>query len=101
MVLENEKYTAYDGFHGNPVQERTNQKTWIYPKTALPYDVICFIHYAFFNPSVSFMKERLDQDSMGIILLQNFLREFFPGEVWWSIKYADLFCIKGFYYQWS
>ncbi|KAL9967773.1 hypothetical protein ACROYT_G026065 [Oculina patagonica] len=29
---------------------------------------------------VSFMKERLDQDSMGIILLQNFLKEFFPGE---------------------
>lgn len=26
------------------------------------------------------MKERLDQDSMGIILLQNFLKEFFPGE---------------------
>ena len=34
-----------------------------------------------FNTSVSFMKERLDQDSMGIILLQNFLKEFFPGEV--------------------
>lgn len=60
-----------------------------------------FTYYAFFNTSVSFMKERLDQDSMGIILLQNFLREFFPGEVWWSIKYAGLFCIKGFYYQWS
>ena len=27
------------------------------------------------------MKERLDQDSMGIILRQNFLTEFFPGEV--------------------
>ena len=27
------------------------------------------------------MKEHLDQDSTGIILLQNFLREFFPGEV--------------------
>ncbi|KAJ7314522.1 hypothetical protein OS493_039298 [Desmophyllum pertusum] len=29
---------------------------------------------------VSFMKERLDQDSIGIILLQSFLKEFFPGE---------------------
>jgi len=29
---------------------------------------------------VSFMKKHLDQDSMGIILLQNFLKEFFPGE---------------------
>ena len=27
------------------------------------------------------MKQHLDQDSMGIILLQNFLTEFFPGEV--------------------
>ena len=27
------------------------------------------------------MKERLDQDSIGIILQQNFLTEFFPGEV--------------------
>lgn len=49
MVLENEKYTAYDGFHGNPVQERTNQKTWIYLKTALPYNVIYFHILCFFQ----------------------------------------------------
>jgi len=46
--------------------------------------------------SVSFMKEHLDQDSMGIILLQNFLKEFFPGEVWWSIKCVDIFVQKSF-----
>ena len=52
----------------------------------LPQDhlaiIIMFICYASLSTtSVSFMKERLDQDSMGIILLQNFLKEFFPGEV--------------------
>ena len=91
---------AYDGFHGNSIQERTNQNTWIYLMTTLPYNVIYFHILCFFvNNSVSFMKERLDQDSMGIILLQNFLKEFFPGEVWWSIKCVDVFCIKEFYHQ--
>ncbi len=45
--------------------------------------------------SVSFMKERLDQDSMGIILLHNFLKEFFPGEVCVSIE--SIYCIWTFY----
>ena len=41
----------------------------------------------FYFPSVSFMKERLDQDSVGIILLHNFLTEFFPGEVCGALKW--------------
>ena len=31
--------------------------------------------------SVKFMRSRLDADQIGIILLPNFLEEFFPGQV--------------------
>ncbi|CAH3017394.1 unnamed protein product [Porites evermanni] len=45
---------------------------------------------------VSFMKGRLDQDSMGIILLQNFLKEFFPGE---DLSAGDVKPFKAFHYN--
>ncbi|KAM7447981.1 hypothetical protein ABFA07_003888 [Porites harrisoni] len=45
---------------------------------------------------VSFMKGRLDQDSMGIILLQNFLSEFFPGE---DLSAGDVKPFKAFHYN--
>ncbi|PFX20022.1 Protein FAM188A [Stylophora pistillata] len=45
---------------------------------------------------VSFMKERLDQDSIGIILLQNFLAEFFPGE---DLLADDVKPFKAFHYN--
>jgi len=46
---------------------------------------------------VSFiMKERLDQDSTGIILLQNFLREFFPGE---DFSDGNIKPFKAFHYN--
>ncbi|XP_058954761.2 ubiquitin carboxyl-terminal hydrolase MINDY-3 [Pocillopora verrucosa] len=45
---------------------------------------------------VSFMKERLDQDSVGIILLHNFLTEFFPGE---DMLADDVKPFKAFHYN--
>ncbi|XP_068670220.1 ubiquitin carboxyl-terminal hydrolase MINDY-3-like [Montipora foliosa] len=45
---------------------------------------------------VSFMKERLDQDAIGIILLQNFLKEFFPGE---DNPEGDVKPFKAFHYN--
>lgn len=42
------------------------------------------------------MKERLDQDSIGIILLQNFLAEFFPGE---DLLADDVKPFKAFHYN--
>ena len=46
-----------------------------------------FTNHVVLFSSVSFMKERLDQDSVGIILLHNFLTEFFPGEVCGALKW--------------
>ncbi|KAK2570214.1 Ubiquitin carboxyl-terminal hydrolase MINDY-3 [Acropora cervicornis] len=45
---------------------------------------------------VCFMKERLDQDSMGIILQQNFITEFFPGE---DNLESDVRPFKAFHYN--
>ena len=69
------------GPYVNSVQEKTIRKLGFTSRLTCHVMLFIFICCAFFNTSVSFMKERLDQDSMGIILLQNFLKEFFPGEV--------------------
>lgn len=49
---------------------------------------VCLFVVLFF--SVSFMKTRLDADSIGIILLQNFLDEFFPGQVYFIILSIEI-----------
>ncbi|XP_015773086.1 PREDICTED: protein FAM188A-like [Acropora digitifera] len=54
------------------------------------------VHYFLVIYSVCFMKERLDQDSMGIILQQNFLTEFFPGE---DNLESDVRPFKAFHYN--
>lgn len=40
----------------------------------------CFFVFQSFNSSVNIMKKKLDSESLGIILLNAFMEEFFPKE---------------------
>lgn len=61
--------------------------------------VFCLFWYSlffsfFFSPySINLMKNKLDPEGLGIILLGPFLQEFFPDQVTYSTEYIDSFVL--------